>query len=142
MGVTVTVGVSVGVADGFGVALGADVGVGGAGFGVPVGPGFEVAVGPGFGVPVGPGSGVAVTLGVGVVVGVLVAPPPNTCGCVAKKAPASTAMMINARTTGSTQRRLEFGCSGGGGVVVVVAIDSPFSRMYAAWPDWSSKLEP
>jgi hypothetical protein len=123
------------------VEVGAGLGVGvGAALGVPVGPGLEVAVGPGFGVPVGPAFGVAVTLGVGVTVGVLVAPPPKTCGCVAKKAPASTAIMITASTTGSTQRRPEFGRSGGGGaVVVVVAMVPLFCTIYATSHDWSSK---
>jgi hypothetical protein len=129
--------VGVGEGLGLGVGVGRDVG---AGFGVPVGPGRGVAVGPGFGVPVGPGFGVAVTtLAVGLTVGVLVGFELNTWGCVAKKAPARTAIIMTARMVGSSQRRLE-SRSGGGGVVVVVAMVFPSGRMYAAWGYPSSKL--
>lgn len=140
MVVAVAVGDGVGVGEGLGVAVGTGLGVPvGAGRGVPVGPGLDVAAGPAFGVPVGPGLGVAVTWGAGLTVGVLVAFPPNTCGCVAKKAPARTTTMMRARMAGSSHRGVEFR-SGGGGVVGVVAIVVPSCRIYAASGYWSSKL--
>ena len=95
---------------GDGVGVGLDVGVAlGPGFGVPVGPGRGVPVGPGFGVAVGPcvavGPGVVVTT-MGVGVGVFVAfPPPNMCGCVAKKAPARMPRMRRASIAASHHLR-------------------------------------